>query len=356
MPSVDARLEKLFQRGIDPADVGAAAAQSIHTWPDRDAMATFVRACDEAVIKALQLAAAAPVNSLPAQAAYTILEHEQMHHETLLYIYHQLPYALKTKPLGSRPPLDGEQPEQAVVRVPAGTATLGAARGSIPFGWDNEFEQHAVEVNAFTIDAHSVTNADYAGFVEAGGPVPPFWRSRAGRWFQRTMFEELPLPLSWPVYVSRDEAVSYAQWKGGRLPTEAEYHRAAYGAPKGEERSAPWGSEAFSSERGNCDYQSFDPAPAGAHPSGASAWGVHDLVGNGWEWTATPFAPLPGFAPMPTYPQYSADFFDGVHYVVKGGSAVTARELLRRSFRNWYRSNYPYTYAKFRLVREDGAR
>jgi len=90
--------------------------------------------------------------------------------------------------------------------------------------------------------------------------------------------------------------------------------------------------------------------PAGSYPAGASAWGVHDLVGNGWEWTSTVFGPLPGFAPMKTYPPYSSDFFDGQHYVMKGASAVTARELIRRSLRNWFRPNYPYVYAKFRTV------
>ena len=88
---------------------------------------------------------------------------------------------------------------------------------------------------------------------------------------------------------------------------------------------------------GNFDFQSWEPVPAGSRPAGASAWGVHDLVGNGWEWTSTIFAPVRGFAPMPSYPEYSADFFDGQHYVMKGASPATARELIRPSFRNWFR-------------------
>ena len=90
--------------------------------------------------------------------------------------------------------------------------------------------------------------------------------------------------------------------------------------------------------------------PAGSRPAGASAWGVHDVIGNGWEWTSTVFGPLPGFEAMPSYPEYSADFFDGLHYVMKGASPATAKELIRRSFRNWFRGNYPYVYAKFRGV------
>jgi formylglycine-generating enzyme required for sulfatase activity len=80
---------------------------------------------------------------------------------------------------------------------------------------------------------------------------------------------------------------------------------------------------------------------------------VHDLVGNGWEWTITPFAPFPGFSPMASYPEYSADFFDGEHFVMKGASTATARELLRPTFRNWFRGRYPYVYASFRCVRQD---
>jgi formylglycine-generating enzyme required for sulfatase activity len=134
--------------------------------------------------------------------------------------------------------------------------------------------------------------------------------------------------------------------------TEAEFHRAAYGTPSGEERSYPWGEEQPDRSRGNFDFARWDPVPVGSHPAGMSAWGVHDLLGNGWEWTSTVFVPFPGFEPMASYPVYSTDFFDGKHWVMKGGSFATARPLLRRSLRNWFRGNYPYPYATFRTVRD----
>jgi formylglycine-generating enzyme required for sulfatase activity len=180
------------------------------------------------------------------------------------------------------------------------------------------------------------------------------------------MFDLVPLPLSWPVFVSRAEAAAFARWRGARLPTEAEFQRAAYGTPDSQEpaspklgtgstsesgRRHPWGDAAPSTQHGVFDFSSWDPEPAGSHPAGRSAWGVDDLVGNGWEWTSTPFAPFAGFKPMPSYPEYSADFFDGEHFVIKGASLATARELLRPSFRNWFRSRYPYVYATFRLVK-----
>ena len=114
----------------------------------------------------------------------------------------------------------------------------------------------------------------------------------------------------------------------------------------------PWGNDRPSPEHGVFDFSSWDPEPVGSHPAGRSAWGVDDLVGNGWEWTSTVFAPFPGFRAMASYPEYSADFFDGEHMVMKGASPATAAELLRPTFRNWFRPRYPYVYATFRCVAE----
>jgi formylglycine-generating enzyme required for sulfatase activity len=134
------------------------------------------------------------------------------------------------------------------------------------------------------------------------------------------------------------------------LPTEAQFHRAAYGTPSGEERPYPWGDEPPDQRHGNFDFRHWDPIPITASPLGDSAFGVSQLVGNGWEWTATPFQPFPGFQPFSFYPGYSAPFFDGDHYVLKGASPRTAARLVRRSFRNWFRSGYPHVYAGFRCV------
>jgi formylglycine-generating enzyme required for sulfatase activity len=237
--------------------------------------------------------------------------------------------------------------------IPAGTATLGARRGD-GFAWDNEFDEHVVAVDAFAIDVHDVTNGDYLAFVRAGASPPPFWLERDGAYRLRTVFGEIPLPESWPVYVSHDEAAAFATWSGGRLPTEPEYHRAAFGAPDGTERAFPWGDAPPTAAHGNFDFRRYDPEPIGSSPAGASAWGVHDLIGNGWEWTSTPFAPFDGFAPMPSYPVYSNDFFDGKHYVMKGASPVTSHHLVRRSFRNWFYADYRYMFATFRRAYDQG--
>ncbi len=383
LPSVDARLETLFERGIDPETEASAVPRSgaSTVWPSRDEVRAFARACDEAVIAAI----ATPFGPAAIEGLYTALEHEAMHQETLLYMWHRLPYEQKRRPRAEdRGPFRGnaQVPQSSIldprssgtISVSAGTATLGAKRDEVAFGWDNEFDAHQVHVPAFDVDTLPVTNAEFHEFLNAGGyrnrqfwsdegwswiqtdrvQHPAFWmpasrtsilepRSsdldapRASRlapsdWHWRGMFEAIPLPLDWPVYVSHAEASAYARWKGRRLITEPEFHRAADG-----------------SATGHRDFAGFDPIPGGSHPP--SAAGVFDLVGNGWEWTSTVFAPFDGFVPMRSYPEYSADFFDGRHYVMKGASPATARELVRPSFRNWFRGNYPYVYAKFRTAK-----
>jgi ergothioneine biosynthesis protein EgtB len=368
---VDARLEQLFERGIDPDTEAAAVPRSgaSTVWPSRDEVRAFARACDEAVLEAM---ASLPPGPVALEGLYTALEHEAMHQETLLYMWHRLPYAQKRPASrsallrddgGRRSGIGGRSRSNATVR--AGVATLGAPRG-VAFGWDNEFDAHDVHVPEFDLDVLPVTNLEFLEFLNTGGysrrelwsdegwewiqaeriQHPAFWIPASNPptsdlppptsdWNWRGMFEAIPLPLDWPVYVSQAEASAYARWKGRRLMTEPEFHHAAEG-----------------STTGHFDFAGFDPIPVGSHPP--SAAGVFDLVGNGWEWTSTVFAPFEGFVPMRSYPEYSADFFDGRHYVMKGASPATARELVRPSFRNWFRGNYPYVYAKFRTaVSED---
>src|SRR5262249_44486070 len=153
---------------------------------------------------------------------------------------------------------------------------------------------------------------------------PLFWEADGAGWSWRCMFERGPLPEAWPGFVSHAEAGAVARWKGRRLPTQGQFHRAAYGNPEGAERAYPWGEGPPAAAHGNFVFRSWDPEPVGSHRAGASAWGVEDLVGNGWEWTSTVFEPFPGFEPMPSYPVYSTDFFDGKHYVLKGASPATS--------------------------------
>jgi len=297
-----------------------------------------------------------------------------MHAETLAYMLHRLPSEKKIGDQITRKPAK-TRVKPDLTEIPAGQATLGLLKeNGDEFGWDNELEVHDVDVPAFAIEKCNVTNGDYLRFIQAGGyknrslwddeswnwktansvEHPAFWRCDGNLWLYRGMFGEVRLPRDWPVYLSHAEATAYANWLGRKLPTEAQFHRAAYGSPKtpGTKRFYPWGDEAPTARHGNFDFRAWEPSPVGTHPTGASAFEVQDLVGNGWEWTRTEFAPFPGFKAMSFYPGYSANFFDGKHYVMKGGSPRTAACMLRPSFRNWFQRHYPYVYATFRCVEE----
>jgi ergothioneine biosynthesis protein EgtB len=372
--SIDERLERLFARGIDPDESEGASRELRDQWPARGLVHAFADEADRRVLDALERADLdRPGHPLldGGEAVFAILEHEAMHQETLLYMWHRLAFDQKRRPRDYAPRVEGHAPAAEWSHVPGGRVTLGVDRGSIPFGWDNEFPTHTADVSAFAIERHNVTNAAFLEFVDAGGYAtehwwrpedwawvqqeqiahPLFWERHDGRWYWRGMFDLIPLPASWPVYVSFAEASAFARWRGVRLPSEAEFQRAAFGTSDGSERRHPWGDAGPSHAHGVFDFSSWDPEPAGTHPAGRSAWGVEDLVGNGWEWTSTPFAAFPGFEAMASYPEYSADFFDGEHFVIKGASPATARELLRPTFRNWFRARYPYVYAGFRCVR-----
>jgi len=372
-PSIDAHLEALFARGIDPHESKGASGQASARWPSRREVRALAAEADKRVIEALEkgdIEQASHPLLHRAEAAYCILEHEAMHHETLLYMLHRLPHRVKRRPRAYQPKTGSGSPAVEWMEVGEAEVPLGVDPNTEAFTWDNERPRFKVQVDAFRIERHNVTNQRFLEFVEAGGyrderwwspsdwawlkseeiRHPPFWTHRDGKWWWRGMFEHVELPPSWPVYVSHAEASAFARWQGLRLPTEAEYQHAAFGSSSGDTRRFPWGDEPPTEDRGVFDFSSWDPEPVGSHGNGASGWGIEDLMGNGWEWTSTPFEPFPGFTPLPSYPEYSADFFDGEHFVMKGASPVTARELLRPSFRNWFRARYPFVYATFRCV------
>lgn len=350
-------LSDLFARGIDPETPEEAARLAISRWPARPHVANYIALADEQVA---EIIARDPDHF----AVRTCIEHEEMHQETLLYLLLQTPHELKRRPVGYAPELLQKSVAAPsalqFARIQGGTQTLGAppdgAAGGAQFGWDNEFGTVTEAVADFELATRKLTNADLLSFVESGGysdprwwseaafahiqtrPAPPFWIQRDGVWLLRTLFEDAPLPPAGPALLSYFEARALAQFFNARLPTEAEWLRAA------ETGGAARLSRA-------CDFTTLDPLPVGRIDAPRDAHGVEEQIGNAWEWTASPFAPFPGFAARPYYPGYSADFFDNRHFVVKGASVYTARGLIRPGFRNWYRDQYPYALTGVRLAR-----
>jgi formylglycine-generating enzyme required for sulfatase activity len=331
--------DRLFEAGIDP-DSSSLPADRPADWPDRAQVESYNSQVRNRIDNLLPHA--------PEHIVLMALEHRLMHAETLAYLLQNLPFEQKI-PHENSDPEPSSKPVNTQIEIPGGLATLGRDREE-GFGWDNEFDKHFARVPAFCVDRYKVTNADYLDFVKQGAKPPHFWTLRNGQWFLRGMFQLIPLPLYAPVYVTQHEASEYASWKNKQLLNEAQFHRAAYAARDSVEREYPWGTTPPFPGQGAFDFVSWDPVPVSATPECDSDYGVAQLVGNGWEWTSTPFAPFPGFRPEPNYAGYSENFFDGHHYVMKGASCRTASRLLRRSFRNWFRPDYPHVYASFRLV------
>ena len=365
--------DQLFAFGIDPVGGGLPTDQP-GDWPSRAEISEYKRHLRTQLDSAIDRALEHPSEGHPQLLTMldTAIEHRLMHAETLAYMFHRLPVDRK-KPVQTQDHWSTSRIQHRLVEIPEGPATLGRPADDSRFGWDNERCALTVRVPAFSIENHNVSNRQFMHFVQNGGyrdrslwtsegwawrqqngiEHPAFWHRRGNIWNYRGMFAERPLPMELPVFVSHAEASAYAKWLDRKLPSEEQFHRAAYGVPDSDEqRGYPWGDQPPAPQFGNFDFAHFAPSPCGAYPDGVSAFGIHDLVGNGWEWTRTVFAPLPGFAPMPFYPGYSANFFDGKHYVMKGGSPRTAACTLRRSFRNWFQPHYPYVYATFRCVEE----
>ncbi|MFE1377561.1 ergothioneine biosynthesis protein EgtB [Streptomyces sp. NPDC058740] len=298
-----------------------------------------------------------------------IAQHEQQHDETML-ITHQLrkgPAAL-TAPAPPKTHTSG--PMASEVLVPGGTFTMGTS--DEPWALDNERPAHTRIVPAFFIDTVPVTNGAYLAFMADGGyreerwwrpegwrqirehgiEAPLFWRQDGGRWLRRRFGVTEPVPEDEPVlHVSWYEADAYARWAGRRLPTEAEWEKAARHDPAaGRSRRYPWGDADPEPVHANLGQRHLGPAPAGSYPEGASPLGVRQLIGDVWEWTASDFLPYPGFRAFP-YKEYSEVFFGPEHKVLRGGSFAVDPVACRGTFRNWDLPVRRQIFSGFRTAR-----
>ncbi|CAL9659579.1 ergothioneine biosynthesis protein EgtB [Streptomyces sp. enrichment culture] len=297
-----------------------------------------------------------------------IAQHEQQHDETML-ITHQLrrgPQALTAPDPDPAPLFTGP----SEVLVPGGPFTMGTS--AEPWALDNERPAHRREVAPYFIDTVPVTNGAYLAFVDDGGyddprwwtpegwdhirrhsvTAPLFWRRDRGQWLRRRFGVTEVVPADEPVlHVCWYEADAYARWAGRRLPTEAEWEKAArYDPVTGGARRYPWGDADPGPEHANLGQRHLRPAPAGSYPAGASPLGVRQLIGDVWEWTSSDFAPYPGFRAFP-YREYSEVFFGPDYKVLRGGSFAVDAVACRGTFRNW---DYPIRrqiFSGFRTAR-----
>lgn len=298
------------------------------------------------------------------------LQHEYQHQETiaeLLQLIHQqqpLP-----KPLPEPIPWLSQHRTEWV-EIPGGVFEQGS---NDPHAYDNERLAHKVEVKPFRLAKTPVTAYEWSLFIQEGGyerkelwseagwkwreaenaRMPEYWYrdSREGDFYFFGSLGLRPIHPDEPVQaVSWYEAEAFARWAGKRLPEEAEWEYAARAVPDEESsRLYPWGNDMPSRECASFGFQNWQPSPVGVKPLGASAFGLLDMAGSVWEWTATPFLPYPGFRAYP-YDGYSKDHMDGNHYVCRGGSWATSARILRASFRNWYVPTYRQGFLGVRLA------
>lgn len=299
-----------------------------------------------------------------------VLQHEHQHDETMLAT-HQLRRGNPVFPATDALPAPAALITSAEVLVPAGPFTMGTSTDA--WALDNERPAHRVDLPAFWIDTVPVSNAAYRAFLEAGGydderlwsPAgwrwrcesgkrsPAFWFREGDTWLRRRFARVEPLPDDEPVqHVCFFEADAYARWAGRRLPTEAEWEKAASWDPETRtKRRFPWGDDAPTEERANLGQTRYRPTAAGSYPAGAAPSGALQMVGDVWEWTSTEFTGYPGFRSFP-YKEYSEVFFDDGYRVLRGGSWATDPLALRTTFRNWDHPIRRQIFSGFRTVRD----
>ncbi len=304
-----------------------------------------------------------------------LLQHEEQHNETMLLILHLLAAEQRSPHSDALPQEESKTPSRVrddLVLVPGGPFLMGSNDDTTTL--DNERPQHAVEVETFLIDRYPVTNGEFLQFILAEGynnpawwtadgwqwrkqnniEYPLYWRKRAGReWTEVGLARPRPLALEHPVMcVSWYEADAYARFVGKRLPTEAEWEKAAsWDAQRHKKLLYPWGEEQPEARRCNFSDSNRGTTAVGRHPEGCGPYGCFDMLGNVWEWTSTWFHPYPGFIAYP-YEGYSMPYFDQQHRVLKGGSWATRCHVLRPTFRNWYNPWVREVFAGFRCAKD----
>ena len=306
--------------------------------------------------------------------AELVVRHEQQHCETMLQTLAlaRLPgYSLSS----ARPATNGRRMSPHLsgldlVAVPVGEVTIGAIADG--FAYDNERPQHTQLLSGFLIGRAPVSNADYLEFVMRGGYDHRNWWSEEG-WAWKEQYD-ITRPGGWTealdsewrvdglhpldpaqpvVHVSWFEADAFARAHDARLPTEAEWEKAAtWDQERHQANVLPWGDgTAVEGVHANIDQIATGPVRVDAHADGASPYGCLGMIGDTWEWTSSEFTGYPGFVAHP-YPEYSEVFFGSGYRVLRGGSWATRSRVITACFRNWDFPQRRQIFSGLRIARD----
>lgn len=330
--------------------------------PGRDGILSYLQTTRELSLDALRNAELTSDNTLLAggYAWEFALRHECQHQETIAELMQliqksRLPHRPRTTRLPEMPCPDATK----MIALPGGVFCMGS---DDPYGYDNEKNSHSVSVSPFSLDETPVTNAQWLAFLADGGyERPELWTEAGWTWRES---QQIDAPEYWywseeraylcigvhglrelvaaePVCgISWHEADAFARWSNKRLPTEMEWeYAAAFDPARNASRVYPWGNDAPHRNQAVCELETWHPEAVGSRTAGNSAFGLRDMAGGVWEWTASPFLPYPAYTAFP-YDGYSKDYMDGQHFVCRGGSWATSAPNLRNAFRNWYIPTY----------------
>ena len=360
---INSQYETLFEIGVDPETPAELelAIQGVN-WPDVEKVWEYRNKAKEQITAIINNTTLnLPIHQQhPIWALLMGIEHSRIHLETSSMLLRQLPIDKLKCPQGwNYAPSNGEIPDNQMREIAGGVVKLGKSEDDLTFGWDSEYGNLEVEVKPFLASQYLITNGEFLEFVQAGGynnsnywnaeswqwkqlynvEYPKFWIAQENNYRYRATFDEIDLPLDWPVEVNHYEAMAYCQWKGKntRLMTEAEWNQAL-----------KISEDSRLSNNYNLNLQFISPTPVGMFSENNQS-GISDLRGNVWEWLSSTFNPLPGFKVHDLYPDQSAPFFDNKHFMMLGGSWATNGTMALPCYRNWFRPFF-YQHVGFRIA------
>jgi 5-histidylcysteine sulfoxide synthase/putative 4-mercaptohistidine N1-methyltranferase len=292
-------------------------------------------------------------------------EHERIHLETSSVIMRMLSLEYLT-PSDVWPPCKkyGEAPDNQLLTVAGKRLTLGKPDTDTTFGWDNEYGYHNVNVDSFRASKYLVSNQEFMEFMKAGGyqnlqywteegqqwlayqkpTMPRFWLEKDGRYFQRNLFSEMPLPMDWPVETNHLESKAFCNWKSEQslmhisLPTEAQWYclRDKVDVDLHDNNKTP-GNINLSYFASSCPVNTFECDE------------FYDIIGNVWQWTESAIDSFDGFKVHPLYDDFSTPTFDGKHNLIKGGAWISTGNEVLKSSRYAFRRHF-FQHAGFRYI------
>lgn len=372
---INPHYEKLFAIGVDPD-----TPDELHTvikdleWPKLKDVWQYRDQVYETILKVInRVELNLPITpDNPLWALMMGIDHSRVHFETSSVLWRQLPTtALKSPENWQYAPSSGEILDNPMIEIAGGSVEFGKAQDFPAFGWDIEYGDRTVEVKPFLASKYLITNGEFLKFVEAGGyenkelwsdeawrmwkqeyniTQPKFWIATAEGYKYRAMFDEIDLPLDYPVEVNHYEAMAYCAWKGKeyRLMSEGEWNLALKPEIEG---ILNYKDDITNLENYNLNLQWGSPTPVNFFENKQNGTKLCDLRGNLWQWLEDDFNPLDGFKPHFLYKDYASIYFDSDHKMMLGGSWASNGSMSSKYYRNWFRPQF-YQHAGFRIAKD----